>query len=463
MSARKSRAVIAITGAALFMVVLDNLIVLSTLPAIGRSLHVPLADLEWVVNAYILSFAVLMLTGAALGERFGRRRVFVGGLVLFSAASAAAALAPTGGLLIVARLVQGAGGAVLMPLTLTLLSAAFPPERRAAALGMWSAISGLGVALGPIAGGLLTDALSWHWIFWINVPIGIAAAAIAPRVLEESFGRRERLDLGGLALASGALLAVVWTTVRGKPVGWGAPLTLLGYAAGIALAAGFVSWEQRRAQPMLPLRLFRSHVFSTSNVAGAMLHFAMFGAFFLVIQFLAHVRGDSPVTAGLWTLPWTLMPLFVSPLAARLSRRVPAALLTAAGLALISAGIFALAAVVAPGTAELALALPLLSIGVGIGLVLPNVTALAVGAVPAPDIGKASGTLSTARQIGSVFGVAVAVAIFEASGSYSTALVAAGTAALIGALTTATIVPRFATTRLEPSPVAASPLPSRGH
>src|SRR4051812_30521844 len=218
MTSAKARAVIAITGAALFMVVLDNLIVLSTLPSIGRSLHASLSSLEWVVNAYILSFAVLMLTGAALGERYGRRRVFTGGLVLFSAASAAAAPAPSGGLLVAAGLVPGAGGgvvealalpplpppvpvgaggAVLMPLTLTLLTAAFPVERRAGALGMWSAIAGLGVALGPIAGGLLTDALSWHWIFWINVPIGVVAAVLAPRILDKSRGRRERVDIGG--------------------------------------------------------------------------------------------------------------------------------------------------------------------------------------------------------------------------------------------------------------------------
>lgn len=435
---------IAITGAALFMVVLDNLIVLSTLPAIGRSLHASLSELEWVVNAYILSFAVLMLTGAALGERFGRRRVFVGGLVLFSAASAAAAVAPSGGLLIAARLVQGAGGAVLMPLTLTLLSAAFPAERRAAALGMWSAISGLGVALGPIAGGLLTAGLSWHWIFWVNVPIGIAAAVLAPRVLEEGFGRRERIDLGGLALASGALLAIVWTTVRGNSVGWGAPVSLAGYAAGVALAAGFVRWERRRAQPMLPLRLFRDSVFSTSNVAGALLHFAMFGAFFMLVQFLAHVRGAGPVTTGVDTLPWTLMPLVVSPLGARLSRRVAPALITAAGLTMLGAGVLALAALVAPGTGAVALAPALVTIGVGIGLVLPNVAALAMGSVPAADIGKASGTLATARQIGSVFGVAVAVAIFEATGSYTAGLVIAGGAALIGALAAASIVPRRA-------------------
>jgi EmrB/QacA subfamily drug resistance transporter len=424
------------------MVVLDNLIVLSTLPAIGRSLHASLSQLEWVVNAYILAFAVLMLTGAALGERFGRRRVFVFGLALFTAASAGAALAPTGGLLIAARLLQGAGSAVLMPLTLTLLSAAFAPERRAAALGIWSAIAGLGVALGPIAGGLLTAGLSWHWIFWVNVPVGVVAAVLVPRILEESYGRHEKVDIGGLLLVSASLLAVVWTTVRGNTVGWGAPVTLAGYAAGIAFAVGFVHWEARRSEPMLPLRLFRNGVFSTSNVAAALLSFAMFGAFFVTVQYLVNVRGTSPVMTGVWTLPWTLMPFFVSPLAARLSRRVAPALLMAAGLTLISAGIFSLAAIIGPGTSELAIALPLWSIGVGVGLVLPNVTALAVGSVPPADIGKASGTLNTARQIGSVFGVAVTAAIFEAVGSYSDGLIAAGAAALLGALATGTIVPR---------------------
>src|SRR3954447_19723151 len=281
---RAERLTIAVTGAALFMVVLDNLIVASTLPVIQRSLGASLGSLEWVLNAYILAFAVLMLTAAALGERYGRRRVFTGGVVLFTVASAAGALAPNAGTLIAARAIEGIGGAVIMPLTLTMMTAAFPAERRGAALGIWSAISGFGVALGPIAGGLLTDALSWHWIFWVNVPIGVAAAVLAPRVLGESFGRRERIDIGGLLLASASLLAVVWTTVRGNSVGWGAPVTLLGYAGGIALAAAFIRWEGRGGQPMLPLRLFRSRVFSTSNVIGVALHVAMFGAFFMVVQ-----------------------------------------------------------------------------------------------------------------------------------------------------------------------------------
>ena len=452
-----SPAVIAVTGAALFMIVLDNLIVASTLPTIGHDLHASLAQLEWVVNAYILAFAVLMLTGAALGERFGRRRVFTAGLVLFSLASLAGGLAPSGGTLVAARVAQGAGAAVLMPLSLTLLSTAFPPERRGAALGMWSAISGLGVALGPIAGGLLTTGLSWHWIFWINVPVGLVAAAVAPRVLAESFGRREPVDVGGLALGSAALLALVWTTVRGNTVGWDAPVTVLGYGAAAILAVGFVGWERRRAHAMLPLRLFSSRVFSTVNVAGFLLHFAMFAAFFMVIQFLAHARGDGPVAAGLWTLPWTVMPLVVSPLAARLARRVAPALLVAGGLALVGAGALAIGAVVEPGAQEASLALPLAAIGIGIGLVLPNVVALAMGAVPQADLGKASGTLNTARQLGSVFGVAVAVAAYEAAGSSATpaatsagaeaGLVAAAAAALLGAAVMLTIAPRGALVR----------------
>jgi len=410
------------------------------------------------VNAYILAFAVLMLTGAALGERFGRRRVFTGGLVLFSLASLAGGLAPSGGTLVAARVAQGAGAAVLMPLSLTLLSTAFPPERRGAALGMWSAISGLGVALGPIAGGLLTTGLSWHWIFWINVPVGLAAAAIAPRVLDESFGRREPVDVGGLALGSAALLALVWTTVRGNVVGWDAPVTLLGYGAAAVLAVAFVGWERRRAHAMLPLRLFSSRVFSTVNVAGFLLHFAMFAAFFMVIQFLAHARGDGPVAAGLWTLPWTVMPLVVSPMAARLARRVAPALLVAGGLALVGAGALAIGAVVEPAAREASLALPLAAIGIGIGLVLPNVVALAMGAVPQADLGKASGTLNTARQLGSVFGVAVAVAAYEAAGSSATpaatsagaqaGLVAAAAAALLGAAAMLTIAPRGSLVRL---------------
>src|SRR3954471_4443600 len=418
---RSYPAVLAVTGVALFMIVLDNLIVLSSLPSIEHSLGGTLEQLEWVVDDYILSFAVLMLTGAALGERFGRRRVLVAGVLLFSLSSAAAALSTSSAMLIAARVIQGAGGAVLMPLTLTLLSTNVAGERRASALGIWSAIAGLGVALGPIAGGLLTSALSWHWIFWVNVPIGLAVAWAAPRVLEESRGAPEPLDLPGLALATAGLLGLVWATVPGNAIGWGAPATLAAYGAGIVLLAAFVRREATAPNALLPLQLFRHRTFSIANGTGFLLHFAMFGAFFLVIQFLAEVRGEGPIATGLYTLPWTLMPLIVSPIAGRLGQRVHPAGVIFAGLTLITVGISSLALVLTPETTPLELAPGLWAIGVGIGLMLPNLVSLALSSVPAVDVGRASATLSTARQLGSVFGVAVPVAIFELAGGRGSA------------------------------------------
>jgi len=448
------RAVLALTGTALFMIVLDNLIVASALPSIERSLNTPLSSAEWILDAYILSFAVLILTGAALGERFGRRRVFVAGLVIFTAASAAGALAANVGELVAARAIQGAGSAILMPLTLTLLTNAFPAEKRGTALGIWSSIAGLGVAAGPVVGGLITDALSWHWIFWINVPVGVAAIVLSPRLLEESRGRREPIDLSGLVLVSAGLLGVVYATVRGNEVGWLSASTVSAYVLGTLFLVAFVAFELRKEHPMLPMRLFRSAPFSISNASGFLLHFAMFGAFLMVIQFLAEVRGESPVMTGVWTLPWTIMPFAISPVAGRIGQRTGAGLPAAIGMGLLGFGLIELAIEIGPSTTPLGLAPAMVAIGGGIGLTLPNIAALAMGSVPAGDIGKASGTLSTARQVGSVVGVAVAVAIFQASGpslshaatanGISHAFVAAGAAALLGAVLSLAIVPRFA-------------------
>ena len=429
---RAERLTIAVTGAALFMVVLDNLIVASTLPAIQRSLGASLGSLEWVLNAYILAFAVLMLTAAALGERYGRRRVFTAGVVLFTVSSAAGALAPNAGTLIAARAIEGIGGAAIMPLTLTMMTAAFPAERRGAALGIWSAISGFGVALGPVAGGLLTDALSWHWIFWVNVPIGIAVALAAPRVLAEGRGTFERLDLTGVVLVSGGLLGVVYATVRGPEAGWGSASTLLAYAAGTALLAGFLWWERRSAHPMMPLRLFRSSAFSSANVANFLLAFAMFAGFLMLIQFFAHA-GEGPVTIGVHTLFWTAMPMVVAPYAGRLGRRIPAAQVAAAGLALVAIGMLGMALLAVPDAGVLALAPAMVAIGVGIGFVIPNVAAAALAAVPPADIGKASGIVSTSRQVGSVAGVSVGFAIYQAAGDVTAVFFAAAAAAAIGA------------------------------
>ena len=443
-SPRRAAAVLAVTGAALFMIVLDNLIVVSTLPAIQRSLQASLSSLEWIVDAYILSFGVLILSGAALGERYGRRRMFVVALLLFSAASAAGALAPSVGALTAARAVQGAGAAMLMPLTLTLLTAAYPGEGRGHALGIWSAIAGIGVAAGPVAGGLIATALSWHWIFWLNVPIGIAAAAVAPRVLTESRGEAAPIDLTGIALASAGLLGIVWATVRGNEAGWGSPSTLAVYATGAVALLAFVAWEARTPAPMLPLRLFRSRSFSAVNATGFAFQFTMFAAFLMVVQRLS-ADGYGPVMIGVWTLPWTIMPLLFSPLGGRLGQRVDPALLLVAGLALITVSAFALAAVIGPPAA---MAPALAGIGVGIGFVVPNLSAVTMDAVGPADIGRASATLSTARQLGAVFGVAVAVAVYAAGGFGAAVLVAAAVSALATALA--------ALTRVEVAPAAVS-------
>ncbi len=413
---RPERWILAITGAAFFMVVLDNLIVAATLPSIQASLGGSLTTLEWVLDAYILAFAVLMLSAVALGERYGRRRMFVAGVVLFTASSAAGALAPNIGVLIAARALEGIGGAIIAPLTLTLLSAGFAPERRTKALGLWSSIAGVGVAAGPIAGGVLTDALSWHWIFWVNVPVGIVVAALAPRMLAESRGRREALDLGGLLLVSAGLLALVSATVRANDVGWTSAATLVSYLVAVVLLAAFLAWEARSEHAMLPLRLFAARRFTIASGANLLLAFAMFSGFVMVVQFFSTVRGERPVTVGLHALFWTAMPMLVSPFAAALGRRRGALPVAAGGMLLTAGGLLSLALVGDPSATVLTLAPGLVATGTGIGLVLPNLVAAGLAAVPEADIGKASGVLNTARQIGAVTGVAVGIAVFEASG-----------------------------------------------
>src|SRR5579862_9816536 len=256
----------AITSVALFMVTLDNLVVTTALPVIRHDLHSGLSGLEWTVNAYTLTFAVLLLTGAALGDRFGRRRLFSLGLLLFTVASAAAALAPSIGALDAARAVQGVGGAIVMPLTLTILSAAVPAERRGLALGAWGGISGLAVALGPLVGGAVVSGISWHWIFWLNVPIGLVLAPLALFRLEESRGPVSRLDLPGLVLASAGLFGIVWGLVRGNSIGWSSPEIVGALAVGAIVFAGFIAWELRAKNPMLPMRFFRNRTFTLANV-----------------------------------------------------------------------------------------------------------------------------------------------------------------------------------------------------
>jgi len=409
-----------ITSVALFMVTLDNLVVTTALPVIRRDLNAGIGGLEWTVNAYTLVFAVLLLTGAALGDRFGRRRVFSIGLAIFTLASAAAALAPTIGALDAARALQGLGGAIVMPLTLTILSAAVPAERRGVALGAWGGISGLAVAFGPLVGGAVVSGISWHWVFWLNVPIGIALLPLALRRLDESYGPASRVDLPGLALASAGLFGIVWGLVRGNSVGWASAEIAGSIAAGLALTAAFVVWELRTESPMLPMRFFRNRTFTLTNAASLLMSFGMFGAIFLLAQFFQTAQHLSPLASGVRILPWTAMPMIVAPIAGALSDRIGGHRLIGTGLALQAAGLAWIAAVTGAGTPYADLVAPFAISGIGMGLFFAPVANVVLSSVRREEEGQASGANNAIRELGGVFGVAVLASVFSHYGGYGT-------------------------------------------
>ena len=409
----------AITAIALFMVSLDNLVVTTALPVIRRDLGSSLQDLEWMVNAYTLTFAVLLLTGAALGDRFGRRRLFAIGLVIFTAGSAAAALAPSSGVLIAARAVQGLGGAIVIPLTLTILSAAVSPQRRALALGAWGGIGGLAVAVGPLVGGAITQGVNWHWIFWLNVPVGIVAVILAVARLQETRGPEGRLDLPGLALASGGLLGLVWAVIHGNDDGWTSAQVVGPFALGAILLVLFAAWERRTANPMLPLHMFRSRAFAAANAVSLLMYFGMFGSIFLLSQFFQVVQGLNPFEAGLRVLPWTAMPAIVAPLAGLVAGRIGSRPILVTGLALMAIGLGLLATVSSPTTPYLTLVPAFVVSGIGMGMFFAPIANVVLSAVYPEEEGKASGANNAIREIGGVFGVAVLASVFSANGSFA--------------------------------------------
>jgi EmrB/QacA subfamily drug resistance transporter len=418
-TAPRSRWTLAIVSIALFMTALDNLVVGVALPSIRVDLGGSIESLEWTVNAYTLAFAVLLITGAALGDRFGRKRMFVIGLGIFTTASAAAALAPSIEALIAARAIQGFGAAIVLPLTLTLLSEAFPAEKRGAALGIWAGVSGLGVALGPFVGGAVVEGLAWQWIFWLNVPIGIILLPIAWSRLTESHGPAKTLDLPGLGLIGAGLFGVTFGIVRATALGWTSTTVVASVGAGIALLAAFLWWEHRAATPMLPLRFFRSRAFSATNGVSFTMFFGSFGAIFLLSQFFQTAQGYSPFEAGLRTLPWTAMPMVVAPIAGLLSDRIGSRPLMATGLALQAVAMAWLAAVSSPEVAYASLVVPFMLAGTGMALVFaPSANAI-LGAVRPEEAGQASGATNAIRELGGVMGVAVLASVFSANGSYA--------------------------------------------
>jgi EmrB/QacA subfamily drug resistance transporter len=409
-----------VSALAIFMVMLDNLVVTNALTSIREDLGASLEALEWTVNAYTLAFAVFLLTGAALGDRYGRRRVFLVGLGIFTAASAAAALAPSTGALIAARAVQGLGAGIVAPLSLTILSSAVAPERRGLALGFWSGVSGLGVALGPLVGGAVIEGISWQWIFWLNVPVGLALAPLAARRLAESHGPATRLDLPGLALATFGLLGVVYGVVRGNPAGWGSLEVVGSIVAGAILLVGFVAWELRSAAPMLPMRFFRSRTFAATNGVSLAMTFGIFGSIFLLAQFFQTVQGYSPLEAGLRTLPWTGMPMLVAPIAGILSDRIGARPLMSLGLFLQAAAVAWLATVSETDVAYGMLVPAFVLGGTGMALVFAPAANAVLGAVRPEEAGQASGANNAIRELGGVLGVAVLAAVFTGSGGFET-------------------------------------------
>ncbi|MCI4657066.1 DHA2 family efflux MFS transporter permease subunit [Cryobacterium zhongshanensis] len=400
----------------MFMATLDNLVVTGALPVINRDLGASIEELQWVINAYSLSFATFMLMAVALGDRFGRRTVFLTGIAIFTVASALSALSVEPWQLIAARAIQGVGAAALMPLSLTLLVGSVSDRLRPAAIGIWGGISGLGVALGPLIGGAVIEGWNWQAIFWLNVPLGVVSIPLAFVALPNSFGARVRADVVGLVLAGVGVFGLVYGIVRGNDAGWTSLEVLGALAGGAVLLAAFIAWEARTPDPLLPLRLFRDRSFTVANLVGLTFSFGIFGSIFILIQFLQVVQGHTPLEAGLMTMPWTLAPMVVAPLTGLLSPRTGTRLPIVLGLSFLAIAMGWLAIEMSATVAYITLVPAFLLAGVGMGLVFaPSSTAVLANMVP-NDHAKATGTNSTLREIGVALGVAVLTAVFTGAG-----------------------------------------------
>jgi EmrB/QacA subfamily drug resistance transporter len=407
---------LALTSVAFFMVTLDALVVVTALPSIHRTLGGSMSTLEWTVNAFTLTFAAGIITAAALGDRLGRRVVFVAGLGVFTLSSIACAIAPTAELLIAARAVQGFGAAMVMPLSLTILTAAFPPERRGSIVGIWGGLGGLAVAAGPLVGGAITQGLNWHWIFWVNAPIGVLAILLSLIRLPETKGPATRLDLVAVALVGAGAVAFVWGLIRTGDEGWRSSTALLTIGVGVVLIAAFVAWELRAPAPMLPMHMFRSRNFAAGSVTAFLMAGTIFSAAFLVAQYFQFALGYSPLATGLRVLPWTATPLFIAPAAGILTDRIGMRPVLVLGMLLQGIGLGWFALLATTGVAYGQLVVPLIVAGVGISMALPVAPNVIVSAVKPLEIGKASGVNSTLQRFGAAFAIAIAASVFAANG-----------------------------------------------
>ena len=437
------RWVVVLTAVGSFMAALDTLVVASALSTIQRDLGASLIDLEWTVNAYNLSFAVLLVPAAVLGDRLGRARTYAGGLTLFALASVGCAVAGDVGTLIAMRVVQGAGAAAVMTLGLALLSSAFPPERRGAAVGLFSAVTGVAVACGPLVGGAVVDGLAWQWIFWLNVPIGLLAAPLVLRVVPEVRVPGGRLDVPGVALVSGGVLGLVWAVVRGGPAGWASAEVLGTAAAGLALLVGFAVWEGRATHPLLPPRLLRQRGFTAGNIASALTLASLFSAVFFYGQLLQVVMAESPLAAGVRLMAWTGTFILVAPVAGALADRIGERPLLTAGLTIQAAAMVWFAGVASTDLTYLDALGPFVVGGIGVSLAVPCGQSAVMASVAERDVATASGVNGTMRQLGGVVGIAVTVAVFDARGGFASpadfadgftgAVLAAAALSLLGA------------------------------
>ena len=444
---------------ALFMIMLDNTVVNVALPSIQRDLGIGLSELQWTVNAYALTFAVLMLTGGKLADFMGRRSIFLVGLVIFTVSSLACGLATSGEMLIAARTVQGVGAALMLPATLGIISATFPVHQRGTAIGIWAGVSAMALAFGPVVGGLLTEHIAWGWIFFINVPVGVLAIIVARLVIQESrdTSAEQRLDLPGLIVSGGALFALVFGLIEASSYGWTSPLILSLFAVAAVGLVLFVVLERRQRAPMLDLSLFRNGTFAGANIVLTLVTLAMFGVFFFVSIYMQNVLGYSPVKTGAVFLPMTVLIMFLGPVTGKLSDRVGSRWLVSGGMTLVGISLLIYSGLGADsGFWDLFPALILG--GIGMATVMPPVTAAAIGSVPVAKAGVGSGVLNTFRQMGGALGIAVMGAIVASQISvaprdpafvdqfldgFSTALRVAAVIAFAGALAAAVLIRRY--------------------
>jgi EmrB/QacA subfamily drug resistance transporter len=428
------------TSLPMFMATLDNLVMTSALPVIQADLAASVDQLAWFVNAYTLAFATFMLPAATLGDRWGRRRVMLLGVTLFTLASVASALSTSAEALIAARAVQGLGAAAVMPLSLSLLASAVPARLRPAAIGIWGGVSGLGVALGPVVGGAVVEGVSWQAIFWLNVPVAVVAVPLLWLAVTESFGRFQRLDLRGTAMVGGAVFLGIWGIVHGNDDGWTSAGVLVPLVAAALLLPAYVAHARRRPDAVLPLRLFESRGFTVANVIGLTFTIGMFGTVFLLAQNLQIVQGYSPLEAGLRTLPWTAAPMVVAPIAGAIATRTGLRALLLVGLLLQAGSLVWFAVVTEAGSPYAAFLAPLVMAGVGMGLTFaPSATAVLDG-LGEEDFGTASSANSTIREFGVALGVAGLTAVFLGNGGELTPTGydgAIGAALLVGAVSVA--------------------------